>query len=126
MLNAESRKYFNRAFSSSGSALNFMVLRKENHIEQIRECSHTNDINQMIEYLKTTSNLILGKCCVVGHHSDGERYSLWIPTIESASTDRAFLTRTPEEIYNLDLAPAIDVMFGFNSHVFTHSNPSIE
>lgn len=122
MLNIESRKYFNRAFTSSGSALNFYVLRKENHIEQIRKCSQINGIDQMVEYLKTTSNIILGKCCVVGTHSNGDRYSMWLPTIENASTSGAFLTRTPEEIYNLDLAPAVDVMFGLNSHVSRTKN----
>lgn len=103
-----------------------MIVRKENHFKQIRDCSQINEIDQMIKYLKTATNLILGKCHVVGHHSDGERYLLWTPTIENARIERAFLTRMPEEIYNLDLAPAMDIMFGFTSNVFTNPNPSVE
>lgn len=119
MLNVESRKYFNRAFSSSGSAMNLFVLRKENHIEQIQKCSQTNEIDEMITYLKTTSNLILGNCTVRGFYSDGgDPYPIWIPTIERANTKGAFLTQTPAEIYNSSFVPAMDVMFSLNSHVF--------
>lgn len=112
MLNVESRKYFNRAFSSSGSALRYTALRKGNHIKQIKMCAKVNgtDPEKYFEYLKTTSNLILANCYAIG-------YGVWLPTIESANTKGAFLTKAPEEIYNSDLAPATDAMFGITSHV---------
>lgn len=116
MLNMESRKYFNRAYSSSGSALNFFVLRKENHIKQVQMCAQTNELSQMLEYLKTTNDTILAHCCT----SDGPgcgHYPIWTPTIENTSTTGAFLTKTPEEIYNSDLSLTMDAMFSINSQV---------
>lgn len=118
MLNVESRKFFNRAFSTSGSALNYLALHKDNHIEQIRSCAQANDTDQMLKYLKTTSNRILANCHTIGYYSNGDRYAFWLPTIESDSTKEAFMTKTPEEIYNSDLAPAMDAMFGMTSYVY--------
>lgn len=117
MLNIESRKYFQRAFAASGSALNYFALRKENHLEQVRMCARTSDTNQMLKYLKTAGTIALANCCVRGYYPDGDKYPMWLPTIEKANTRGAFHTQTPQDIYNSHFAPAVDVMFGLNSHV---------
>lgn len=94
MFNAESRKYFNRAYCSSGTAFNPFALREENHIEQVKQCAKTNRIDQMLQYLKTTNYSILANCCMLGYHADGDLYPIWLPTIEDNSTENAFLTKT--------------------------------
>lgn len=107
MLNEESRKYFNRAFLISGSAFQYYVWHRGNHIEYIQKCSGSNETDQMIEYLKTTNSSNLVNCRVVGKS----------PTIEIAGTKGAFLSQNLEDIYNSDEAPAMDTMFCFSSQV---------
>lgn len=116
MLNEISRKYFQRAFSTSGSAFSYYVLRRRIHNKHIQKCSKTNETSQMIEYLKTTNSRILARCYAVGH-SD-EVYPVWVPTFENPQKRGAFLSQSPEDIYNSDKAPVMDTMFGFASQVF--------
>lgn len=74
-----------------------------------------NGTNELIEYLKGADSEFLAtqypfdflKTLAVP----------WAPTIESSNSINAFLTQTPHEIYNSDRAPALDVMFNFNSKV---------
>lgn len=109
MINEESRKYFQRAFSMSGSALQYYVLwaYNNNREEQIQNCAKTNDTQKIIELLKTASGRALLNCNKPG----------WNPTIESTHTKDAFLTQSPDDIYNSSEAPIIDTMFSFASKV---------
>lgn len=108
MLNEESRKYFHRGFSMSGSAFQSYVLWDFNRTNQIPNCTHTNDTKKMIEYLKTANASVLLNNCSVPE---------WIPTIESSHVKGAFLTESPEKIYNSTKAPIMDAMFSFTSKV---------
>lgn len=53
MLNEESRKYFNRAFTLSSTALNYYVLHEPNHLERMQNFSQIQDKQKLIDYLKT-------------------------------------------------------------------------
>lgn len=117
MLNAKSRDYFTRAFLSSSSAFNNYALRRRNHVKLIQKCTQLNDTNQMIEYLKRTEMAkILYACYPLKSIFDVVRYP-WVPTIEMQTTPGAFLTKTPNEIYNSNEAPAMDAMFDFMAEV---------
>lgn len=121
MLNQISRKYFNRAFLSSGTALSFHHFAEANHLQRMMEYSKIDDKDQLIEYLKVADSDFLSRCYPVV--IDSQTYYLpWVPTIESPEIDGAFITTTPEQIYNSNEAPIMDVMFSFNSKVSVHLN----
>lgn len=115
MINEQSRKYYNRAFSSSGTAINFFALHRINHMERVQKCFQTNDVGHLIEYLKVADRSILMNCYPFIIPDD--LYPVWVPTIESPTAGDAFLTKTPYEIYNSDQAPMMDAIFGFTSQV---------
>lgn len=119
MLNEESRKYFNRGYAMSGSALNYFALTTGDHLERMKKCSDSKDMNKIIEYLKTTDSEELTQCHFRQNWGDVLPKSQWTPTIESPDTEGAFLTQLPEEIYNSSKAPAFDLLLGFDSQVFT-------
>lgn len=117
VLNEESRKYFNRAFLSSSSAFNYYTLNETNHLQRMKEFSKIYDERHLIEYLKTVDSDILSKCHQYGI-PDGRDLSVpWAPTIEDPDTVGAFITQSPQDIYNSEKAPVMDVMFSFNSKV---------
>ena len=108
MLNEKSRKYFTRAFVSSGS-VNAWQFRKNNHVDELQECLQTKKTgNQLSEYLKTAKNSALSNC----------NYLSYVPVYESSDTKGAFISETPDEIYNSTKAPVMDAMFSYNSQVF--------
>lgn len=108
MINAESRKYFKRAFSMSGSAYQLYVLRRFDRMKQIQNCTQINDTNEIIAFLKTANNSMLVNC------NNNE----WIPTIENSNAKAAFLTHTLDSIFNsVELSPKMDAMFSFASQV---------
>ena len=116
MVNEESRKYFNRAYAASSSSLTFYALRRTTHLQPIRECSQLDQIDEIIDYLKTTSVETLAKC-----YSNRNMNCIllnWAPTIEPSGTIGAFLNRSAEEIYKSDSAPVMDALFSFTSQVF--------
>lgn len=115
LLNKESRQYFNRAFASSGSALN--AWQSENHVKLIQECSKSNGTTEMIEFLKTATSQKLLNC--KPKTQPGSVDQSWLPTIESQQTRGAFLTQPPDEIYKSNRPLPIHTMFSFNSQVFS-------
>lgn len=117
MLNEESRKYFNRAFLMSGTALTYFALSEANHMERMQKYSEINDIDKLIEYLKTTDGDTIAKCNFTTKFKH-LLISPWTPTIESPKTKGAFITRHPEEIYSYDTNLAMDTLLGFTSQVF--------
>lgn len=107
MLNAESRKYFNRAYSSSGVVSRFH-LRRDNHVEYLRQCLQINETGYgFAEILKTANTTALAEC----------NYLRWIIFIESPNTPGAFITQSLDEIYNSDSAPKVDAMFSIATQV---------
>lgn len=116
MLNTESRKYFNRAFASSGTALNFAVLHRTNHVQLLQKHTEIYDPKKLVEYLKTANEHVLRTFSPFNPKS-GSLLTPWVPTVERANISGAFLTKTPEEIYNSNEAPAMDTMFTFNAQV---------
>lgn len=115
MLNEQSRKYFTRTFLISSSAFSPYALRKADHVYQIQNCSQFQDMNKLVEYIKTADAAILRECYL--YHFPGKLNPVWVPTIESPHNEKAFMTKTPEEIYSLGMAPAMDVMFSFATQV---------
>lgn len=122
MLNEESRKYFNRAFALSSTSFNFYTLFEPNHLKRLQECSEIDDKKMLIEYLQTADSDILAKCASTNDLGKLLLAAPWVPTIENASTKGAFITKTPEEIYNSDKAPVLDTMFTFTSDVFQRTH----
>ena len=103
----------------SGTALSPLVDLSfgSNHPKQILRCLQIDEINlsDLIEKLKITNTTTLSLC-----HSlpvPGETDSIWTPTIESEHTPGAFMTKTPDEIYNSGKGPKMDVMISFTLQV---------
>lgn len=113
LLNPESRRYFNRVFAHSGSALNPFFIRKTNQLQQIQNFLKIIDSVKLIEYLKMANPTILTKFFTL------KMPFVFQPTIESSSINGAFLSKTPEDIYNSNEAPAIDTMFSLTTDVIT-------
>lgn len=116
MLNKESQNYFNRAFASSGAALIFFVLHKANHVELLKKYTGIYDTKALIDYLKIADEYVLRTISPFDSKL-GSLLTTWVPTIERANIKGAFLTKTPEEIYNSSEAPVMDTMFTFNTQV---------
>lgn len=114
MLNKESRKYFTRAFCLSGTAFNtFYNMEVNDHLQLAKKCFRIYDTEKLIEYLRTASLSSLIECNILDTDFKG-----WLPTIEASNVPGAFLTKTPDEIYNSDEAPVLDAMFSVTSQVF--------
>ena len=118
MLNEESRKYFNRAFAFSSSALNYYALHEQNHLDRMQQYLNIQDNQHLIEYLKTVSSVTLSKILRTSDLGQFLLETAWVPTTESANNKEPFITKTPAEIYESDEAPIIDTMFSFTSQVF--------
>lgn len=117
MLNEISRNYFNRTFVSSSSVFNMYALRRKDHVKILQNCTQLDDIEQIVEYLKTTDMAsILYGCYPLKSFSERFWY-IWVPTIEAPTTPGAFLTKTPNEIYNSTERPVMDAMFNFMAEV---------
>lgn len=117
MLNEESRKYFNRAFALSSSALNHYVLYEPNHLERMQNFSNIQEKQKLVEFLKTADSGDLAKVQTTNDFGNILLEAPWVPTIESFGTKGAFIAKSPEEIYKSDEAPVMDVMFSFDSQV---------
>lgn len=117
MINSESRKYFQRAYAVSSTSVSFYALRRSNHLQPIRECSNLDKIDEIIEYVKTTSALKLAIC--KSARDLNNILLTWVPTIEPPGTVGAFLSKSPEEIYTSNSAPIMDAMFSFTSEVLS-------
>lgn len=115
MLNAESRKYFQRALALSGVALVFSVIWKESQLQQAYECSNTNNSVDLMQYLKTANGSVLAECYAL--KSTTLFRSIWEPTVENSSVRGAFITKTPEEILKSNEAPVMDTMFSITTTV---------
>lgn len=119
MLNEISRKYFKRAFAMSGSIFSYFALTEGNHVNRIKECSNINNHDSLMEFLKTSASEILTQC----HFTRDWGKTLkpeWTPTIEIPSAKNAFLTQSPDEIYNSAKAPVLDTLFSFTSQVLSN------
>lgn len=116
MLNPQSRSYFQRAFASSGAALIFSVVRKTNHVKLLQECTGIYDIEVLKDYL-TLADADLLRTCSPFNSKLGAILTPWVPSVERESINGAFLTKTPEDIYNSNEAPVMDTMFTFNAQV---------
>lgn len=115
MLNEKSRKYFKRAYPISGSAYSSYALLKENHVHKIQNCSQFHELSKLVDYIKTSDADVLRRC--YSYKFPGELHPVWVPTVESSNTVGAFMTKTPDEMYSLGMAPVMDVMFSFASQV---------
>lgn len=115
MLNEESRKYFKRVFASSGSAFCAYALRKANHVQQTQKCLKIYQMSSLIDYLKAAKPSTLTACDPLIY--PGTITPKWVPTIESPSTEGAFFTKSPDDIYSSGEAPAMDSMFSFTNQV---------
>lgn len=107
MLNEQSRKYFQRAWTGSGNAFSTYALRRANYVDFVQGCCKIFDINRLTYFLKTTNTTNLVRCY----------HQAWYPTIENPNTKGAFLTKSPEEIYSSDNPPIMDAVFNFASQV---------
>lgn len=117
MLNVNSRKYFQRAYASSGTAFSSFSLRRRNHMQLLQNCSHLNDVTKIIEYLKETDAMkILFDC----YPAENGTRRVWAPTIEMPTAVDPFLTKTPNDIYDSNDAPVMDAMFSFSEEVSLH------
>lgn len=116
MLNEESRKYFNRVLAMSGSVFSYFALTEGNHLKQMHECTNTTEINKIIGFMKATSSNVIVKCQFKKDWGLTIKPK-WVPTIEKPGTVGAFLTKSPDEIYNSDKAPVMDTLFSFTSQV---------
>lgn len=96
-------------YSISDSAFYNYAVHHSNHMPLLQKCFGINQMDRLIDYMKTTNSSNFVQCDKPINH----------PAIESSSTKGAFLTQTPEEIYSSDKPPILDVMFGFNSKVFS-------
>ena len=114
MLNQESRKYFNRAFVMSGSAFVKYILRKNNHVNYLREYLKITDMNEMIEFLKNANAFLIKRYPYDIFSEFNPRY---VATIENAKTSGAFMSKMPDELYRSDDAPKMDTMFSFTEQV---------
>lgn len=116
MLNAESRKYFSRAIVSSGTAFSYFALSQGNHMQLMQTFTKIDDRNELIEYLKTADSQVLNE---YNSFKGFEKLlsTAWTPTIEIPTANRAFITETPEEMYNTGSGAAMDVLFTFTSRV---------
>lgn len=115
MLNEKSQKFFTRAYPISGSAYSSYALLKENHVHKIQNCSQIHEPSKLIDYIKTTAADNLRRC--YSYKFPGGLHPVWVPTIESPNTVGAFMTKTPDEMYSLGMAPSMDVMFSFATQV---------
>lgn len=117
MFNEQSRKYFNRAYSASGTMFTITGFNATTHWQRIPDCFGVNGSkDEIMEFLKKADGRKLSTCCPWA--APGEIQLYWVPTIESENTPGAFLTQTPEEIFNSKKAPIMDTMFSFASQVF--------
>lgn len=101
----------------SGTVFNYYAMYKPHHLRRIQDYANIEDKNKLIEYLKTTDTNTLANCSKAEGLGTTLLVVAWAPTIESPSTKGAFITKTPEEIYNSDEAPTMDAMFSFTSQV---------
>lgn len=107
MLNEESRRYFNRAYLMSGSASRWKV-QHFNHTAQLQRCLQINGTaSALIDYMKVVDFTTLAKCSNL----------TWVVFYENPNATNAFITKTPEEIYNSDNPPVMDTMFSITSQV---------
>lgn len=113
MLNKKSRSFFTRSFAASGTSLNYYGYRKNNHLQQIQKCLNIYDVNKLVDYLKVAQPSDLFKCNVL----DFTGIPTWTTTLECANVPDAFLTKTPDEIYNSNDAPQKDAMFSIVDQV---------
>lgn len=112
MLNAESQKYFTRAYSVSGT-MSPWNLRRKSHLPMLYKCLNFNETYvELLNYLKVANSTALAKC----------NYLKWVPSIENPNATKPFLAKTPNEIYNSDEAPVMDAMFTFASQVHFYPN----
>lgn len=117
MLNKESRRYFTRAYCLSGTAFNtFYNMEPNDQLQLAKNCFRIHDTEGLIAFLTTANVSSLIKCNILDADFKG-----WLPTIEQSNVPAAFLTKTPDEIYNSDEAPIIDAMYSVTSQVNTIS-----
>lgn len=100
----------------SGSIFNNFALTETNHLQRMKDCTEITDQKKLIEYLKVADGETLAKCHSLSQFGK-TLLSPWTPTIERATTIGAFLSKTPEDIYNSDTAPVLDTWFSFASQV---------
>lgn len=113
MLNAESRKYYSRAFCASGTAFNpFSNLCLTDHVKAMQDCYNIYVMDALVEFMKTATATTLQKCV-----NPAKSLPFWSATIEYQNAPAAFLTKTPDEIYETDDPPIIDTIFSLTSQV---------
>lgn len=118
LINEESSKYFNRAFLSSSTVFSHYALATSNHFQRMQEFVKIYDKMKLIEYLKTADSGFLS----TQYPFDFPKILLlpFVPTIESSNSVNPFLTKSPKEIYETEMAAVKDVMFSFSSKVFIY------
>lgn len=118
MLNEESRKYFKRALVMSGSVYSYFAMTEGNHRQKLRECARTQNLDEIIRYMKVADSKILLQCYFENDWGKTLKPE-WVPTIESPGTKGAIITQSPDDIWNSswNRAPTIDTLFSFTSQV---------
>lgn len=86
----------------------------------MKDLTEINDIEELIEYLKIADSEFLSTQYAF-NTTETLTYP-FVPTIESPNTVGAFITETPDEIYNSGETPATDTMFSFTSKVLETPN----
>lgn len=81
----------------------------------MQKCSQYKQIDDLVKYVKTSDFATLRKCYATKF--PGEIFTYWTPTIEIPTAVRAFMTKSPNEIFDSDKAPVLDVMFSYASQV---------
>lgn len=115
MLNQESRKYFNRAYLTSASALTSFAISKSDHMERMKEFLKLHDVDELINYMKTADCEFLATQYY--WYSSNSLTFPWVPTIEIPNAVNAFMTQTPDEIYSSGKASVKDTLYSINTKV---------
>lgn len=100
----------------SGSAFTYFALTEGDHMKRMQNCSKTNDMKMVVKYLKTTETDVIAQCGFETVWGKTLKPN-WTPTIEKPNTVGAFITQSPDDIYNSDSAPVMDTMFSITNQV---------
>ncbi|KAJ6639602.1 Cholinesterase [Pseudolycoriella hygida] len=121
MLNKQSRDYFKRGMVMSGSVFSYFAFTPADHRQKMTECAHTEDVDQMIEYIQKTDYRDLIQC----HYEKDWGKTLkpeWVPTVEIETAVNGFLIEAPEDIW---ISPKAPEQITFDPELVTLDTPLI-
>lgn len=100
MINEHSRKYFNRAYASSSSALRAYALHRANHVQKVQECFHIEEMDKLLKHLKATNSSAL-------HLVQPSKVRVQLVHFRSEHQVKTTIQRDDTQV--------MDAMFSFNS-----------